>query len=144
MSWFNDEFPSLLSKLLSGNVGTHTASPLCSLQSKRSSLLFVSNRAEPTNYERNLSAPVVVYYGWMGLSGRDNFFLSIPWQKKAKRAAAMLATALCSLEFNCRCDISCWGATIYQQKREHVMRHLLCTNMKKKDIHLVLLLFYAM
>ena len=58
---------------------------------------FLSNRAEPTNCERKLSAPVVVYYGNEWDEWKRPLFLSIPWQKKAKRAPAMRATALCCL-----------------------------------------------
>ena len=135
-SWFDDELPSLPSKLLSGNVGTHlpqyvactAGAPVCS---------FVSNRAEPINCERNsVFALVVVYYGWMGRV-EETTFLSIPWQKKPRECllcgrglphySAWWVKDIWQLKFNCHCDIYYWGVTIYQQQKKHVMRYLLRT-----------------
>ena len=58
-------------------VASRAGAPVC---------FFVSNRAEPTNCERNLSTPVVVYYGWMGRVEETTFFVNSLAEKSQESA----------------------------------------------------------
>ena len=52
---------------------------------------FVSNRAEPTNCEHNLSAPVAVYYGWTRRVEETTFFFVNSLAEKSQESACYAA-----------------------------------------------------
>ena len=144
MSWSDDELPYLPSKLLllSGNVGnhlhlsdlSHTASPLQDVACTAGAPVCFSvssYRAEPTNCERKLSAPVVVMVEldeW-----KRRLFLLNSLAEKAKQAPSMQATVLCCLaaflkHINNKENMSCVISFVQQQ---------LCIYMKKKTVVLL-------